>query len=125
WRSREPVRQATHAGPDGMRRLLRQFGEAPEETRGLYREVARQRLERRLVRADVTPLDKEHMELLQELGRVDLAWFKGLLQASRTPGALTEALIEVAWRIPLAEGPIELLAGFYKLPGLGESERRR
>jgi hypothetical protein len=113
-------------GAEGAARLLRLLRETPPgPTRDLLAQMARGRLQTRLRRADAAPLEGAEAEMLQDLARADLGWFRDLVRRSPAAAALVEPLVEVAWRIPLAEDPLGLLTDFYKLPSAGDAERHR
>jgi hypothetical protein len=116
------LRQAA-AGPHGPA-LLARLMEAGAG-RELVVPTAREHLEHKLLRTDAPDLDRSETHLVQEIGRQDLDWFRGLIQRCPLPSVLTEAVIEVAWRIPLSANPVGLLTSLYKLETLGDSDRRR
>ena len=116
------LRQAA-AGPQGLALLGRFL--AAGTAREAVIAVARERVERKLLHDESPPLQKPETRLLQELGRMDLDWFRDLIRRCPLPSVLSEAVTEIAWRIPLGSNPIGLLTSYYKQPGVGDHERRR
>jgi hypothetical protein len=108
-------------GPSTLLRLLQDSAGQPHHDAIVG--VAKKSVETRLQKPDAPALEKDENTLLQELARTDAGWFRDLLRRSRAKGPLIDAAIDVAWRMPQSQNPIELLVGIFKQGSTSDKDR--